>query len=99
MGQVSSGKLVKRVWRGLTGHRAKKVAWGYTLQLNGKQERRVCGEWTKEQARDALAKRILERDAPKEPAKPKTLGEVAGEYLDYKRGKGKRSIKRDEQIL
>jgi hypothetical protein len=30
---------------------------------------------------------------------PKTLGQVAQEYLDYKRGKGKRSIRQDEQIL
>jgi integrase len=101
MAQLSNGKLIKRIWksRGLTGHQIKKVAWGYTLQVNGKQERRVCKEWTKEQARDALAERILERDAPKEPPKPKTLGEVAQDYLDYKRGKGKRSIDRDAEIL
>lgn len=33
------------------------------------------------------------------PAVPKTLGQVGQEYLDYKRGKGKRSIRQDEQIL
>ena len=31
----------KRTWlsRGPTGHRVRKVAYGYTLQVNGKQER------------------------------------------------------------
>ncbi len=93
--------VIKRTWlsRGPTGHKVRKVAWGYTLQVNGKQERRVCAEWDKAIAQDALATRLLERDAPKEPAKPKTLGEVAQEYLDFKRGKGKRSIRQDEQIL
>ncbi len=91
----------KRTWlrRGPTGHKVRKVAWGYTLQVNGKQERKFAVEWTKDDARDALAARILERDAPETPAAPKTLGQVGQEYLDFKRGKGKRSIRQDEQIL
>src|SRR3989304_2325843 len=94
-------KLIKRVWksRGPTGHTVKKVAWGYTLQVDGQQERRWCGTWTKEEAQEKLSARILEREAPTPSSTPKTLGAVAGEYLDYKRGKGKRSIRRDEQIL
>ncbi len=93
--------VIRRTWLspGPAGRKVRKVAWGYTLQANGKQERRVCAEWDKVTAQEALAKRLLERDAPKEPPKPKTLGEVAQEYLDYKRGKGKRSIRQDEQIF
>ena len=77
----------------------RKVAWGYTLQVLGKQERKFSGEWTRDDAQQALAAHLLERDAPPPPAVPKTLGQVAQEYLDYKRGKGKRSTRQDEQIL
>jgi hypothetical protein len=49
----------KRTWlsRGPTGHKVRKVAYAYTLQVNGKQERRVRAEWTREAAQEALAKR------------------------------------------
>ena len=91
----------KRTWlsRGPMGHKVRKIAWGYTVQVNGKQERKFSVEWTKDAARDALAARILERDTPPAPATPKTFGQAAQEYLDYKRGKGKRSIRQDEQII
>ncbi len=46
-----------------------------------------------------MAARILERDAPQPPATPKTFGQAAQEYLDFKRGKGKRLIRQDEQII
>ena len=92
--------VVKRTWRsrGPTGHKVRKVAWGYTLQVNGQQERRYDAAWSRRDAEEALAKRLLERDAPPPPAKPKTLAELVTEYLDYKRAKGKRSIGQDEQI-
>ncbi len=92
--------VVRRTWcsRGPTGHKVRKVAWGYTLQVNGQQERRYDAAWSRRDAEEALAKRLLERDAPPPPAKPKTLGELVTEYLDYKRAKGKRSIRQDEQI-
>ena len=94
-------RLIKRVWKGPgpTGHKIRKASWGYSVQVDGKQERQVCAAWSKEEAQDALAARILERDTPEEPPKPKTFGEVAQEYLDFKKGKGKRSIRQDEQIL
>jgi len=42
--------VIKRTWysRGPTGRRVKKVAYGYTLQLEGKQERKFDGSWTKD---------------------------------------------------
>lgn len=94
-------KVQKRTWvrRGPTGHRVKKIAWGYTLQAGGKQERKFSAGWTKDDAQNELAARLLQRDAPPAPATRKTLAQVAAEYLDYKRGKGKRSIRQDEQIL
>ncbi len=44
--------VIKRTWtsRGPTGHKVKKVAWRYTLQVKGKQERKFSGEWTREVA-------------------------------------------------
>jgi integrase len=67
--------------------------------VEGKQERVTKAHWTKDDAREALAKRILERDTPKTPPAPQTLAQVAEEYLVFKRGKGKRSIAQDEQLL
>ena len=92
--------VAKRTWwsRGPTGHRVRKVAWGYTLQVNGQQERRYDAAWSRRDAQEALAKRLLERDAPPPPPLSKTLGELVTEYLAYKRAKGKRSIRQDEQI-
>src|SRR5207244_11920366 len=92
--------VVKRTWRsrGPTGHKGRKVAWGYTLQVNGQQERRYDAAWSRRDAEEALAKRLLERDAPPPPAKRKTLGELVAEYLDYKRAKGNREIRQEEQL-
>src|SRR5262245_29244861 len=93
----------KRSWlsRGPTGHKVRKVAWGYTLQVNGKQERKYSADWSRDDARTELDARRLALTAPS--AAPvvatKTFGEVAGEYLEFKRGKGKRSIGGDELHL
>jgi hypothetical protein len=82
--------IIKRVWysRGPSGHKVRKVAHRYTLQLADKQERKVDANWTKEQAQAALAARLLERDAPKPAPAPKTFGQVAQEYLEFKTGEG-----------
>jgi hypothetical protein len=76
----------KRAWlsRGPTGHRVRKVAWGYALQVNGKQERCFRAEWTREVAQEELAKRLLKRDAPPQPVAPKTFAQVSEKYLAFK---------------
>lgn len=93
--------VIKRTWlsRGPTGHKVRKVAWGYTLQNNGKQERRFDAAWSREDAEEALAARILERDAPRKKSVWKTFGEMADEYLAQKRALGKRSIRNDETAI
>jgi hypothetical protein len=92
--------VIKRIWR--SGPRkVKRSAWGYTMQKDGKQIRVTRAAWTENDAQTALAAAILERDAAAAPPAPviRTLGQVAQEYLDFKRGKGKRSIRQDEQIV
>src|SRR5215813_5761903 len=93
----------KRTWlsRGPTGHKVRKVAWGYTLQVDGKQERKFSAEWSRDDAQTALDARRLALTVPPMPpvAAAKTFAVVAEEYLEFKRGKGKRSIREDETIL
>jgi len=40
-------KIQKRTWlgRGPTSHKVRKVAWGYTLQVGRKQERKYRSSW------------------------------------------------------
>ena len=92
--------IIKRTWtsRGPTGHKVKKVAWGYTLQVKGQQERKFSGEWTREAAEQALAARTLQLDA-EDPRAPRTLAQVAQEYLNYKRAKGKKSLENDTTFI
>jgi hypothetical protein len=54
-------KVIKRVWKstGPSGHRVKRVAWGYRIVVNGKPEKVTRADWTKEAARDALARASL----------------------------------------
>lgn len=62
-------KVFQRVWR--SGPRkVKRAAWGYTVQIDGKQERRFREEWTKEDAEKALAGRQLGLAAPQAPQRP-----------------------------
>ena len=87
----------KRTWlsRGLTGRKVRKVSWGYTLQANGKQERKFSAAWTEEDARTELAKRILAK-APT-AIRPTTLGQAVERYLQAKARK--RSLAEDRRML
>ncbi len=52
--------IFRRVWksRGALNERVKRVAYGYTLMVNGKQERKVSSAWiTETEALEALATR------------------------------------------
>ncbi|MGH7367497.1 MAG: integrase [Candidatus Rokuibacteriota bacterium] len=84
--------VVKRTWtgRGPTGRRVKKVAWGYSVIVNGRQERRHSAAWSEEDAQRALAARVLGIEAQAErkvvPAAA-TFEMVAARYLEVKRGR------------
>jgi integrase len=88
----------QRAWK-VPGQRAKRKAWGFTVQVDGKQKRVYKSEWTKDDAEKALAAFVLEVEPP-EPAKPTsgmTLAQAAERYLATKARK--RTLKKDERIL
>ena len=39
------GQIFRRTWKS-GPRRVRRVAWGYTLQIDGKQERRFRQEWS-----------------------------------------------------
>ncbi len=53
------GRVIKRVWksRGPLGRKVKHVAWGYSVWLDGKRDRRYDSAWTQDDAEQALAAR------------------------------------------
>jgi integrase len=73
----------------------KVVSWGFTVQVNGKQQKRFSSEWTKDAAQEALAKFLLEKDQPK--AKPITFADAAERYEEAKARK--RSLREDKKTL
>jgi hypothetical protein len=94
-------KIITRTWkaRGSNGRRVKRTAYGYTLMVNGQRERRVSEEWTtKEEALAALLARQKEIAAGQVERTPeRTLGQLAEEYLVYK--KAKPSLREDTRYL
>jgi integrase len=92
--------IIKRTWtsRGPTGRRVKRVAYGYSLVVDGKQVRKYDSAWSKEDARDALAKRVLglEEERAKATA-PLTFGQATERYLQAKARK--RSVGQDALYL
>jgi hypothetical protein len=95
-------KIIRREWtmRGPTGKRVRHVAYGYTLMANGRRERKVSSAWlTEADVIEALAQRQKEIAAGiVGPRVERTLGELAEEYLAYKRDHGKRTLSEDERI-
>jgi integrase len=87
--------------RGPNGRRVRHAAWGYTLTAGEKQERKFSSEWaTREQAWEALNARLKAIEAGQlTPREPRTLGQVAEEYLQYKTVNKKRSVDEDRRIL
>jgi integrase len=60
-------KVIRVVWR--SGPRnVKRCAWGYTIEIDKKQVRKVDAAWSAEDAAPALAARLLERDGLASPA-------------------------------
>ena len=89
-------RVNQRLWK-IPGQRTKRKAWGFTAQINGKQDRRYKAEWTQDDAEAELAKALLQI----EPEKPKgpgiTLAQAADRYLATKARK--RTVEADRRQL
>ena len=98
-------RIIKRTWtsRGPTGHKVKRVSYGFTVQLNGKQERRFSATWTDRAAAEDglkayLAKRAATQAEPSAPAPPlTTFAEAVERYLAAKARK--KAIAHDRRLL
>src|SRR5437868_6466955 len=91
-------QVFQRVWK--SGPRnVRRTAWGYTLQVNGRQIRKFDAAWDEDAAQKALAARILERDVPAAPTTSSgmTFGPMVEKFIAEKKSEGKRSIKDDEE--
>lgn len=95
------GRIIRRTWksRGPMGRKVKHVAWGYSVWLDGRRERRWNSSWTQDDAEKALAARIL--DVEQRPATGAagglTLAQAAERYLAAKARK--RSLRGDRLTL
>ena len=96
------GRVIKRVWksRGPLGRKVKHVAWGYSVWVDSKRDRRYDSAWTKDDAEQALAARVLniaQAETPATPSSGLTLAQAAERYLAAKARK--RSLRGDRLML
>jgi hypothetical protein len=93
-------QVIERIWR--SGPRkVKRSAWGYTLMVNGKQIRKYNAAWSKDDAQNALAEFILQRDVPvPTPVAPiVTFKAMTERYLREKKAAKKKTIRNDKNII
>jgi len=77
-------KVRQRTWR-VGGRRTKRKAWGFVTVENGGQIRCFKSEWTKEDAENALAARLLKiEQQPKAKAVGLTFGAAVERYIKTK---------------
>lgn len=96
-------KIIRREWtsKGPMGKTVRHVAFGYTLAINGKRERKVSSTWlSKDDALKALSERLQQigagqTDRPIEA----TFSQTVERYLKFKADHGKRSLREDTRIL
>ena len=97
---ATKGRIIRRTWksRGPLGRTVKRVAWGYSVWVDGLRERRWDSSWAREDAEQALAARVLnvEQRAAK-VAGGLTLAEAGERYLAAKARK--RSLRGDRRTL
>jgi integrase len=77
-------KVNQRLWRA-PGQRAKRKAWGFTVQVDGKQKRCYKAEWTREDAEKAFAALLLQiEQRPKTKPAGMTFGQAVDRYMAAK---------------
>ena len=89
-------KVSQRLWK-IPGQRAKRKAWGFTVQVDGKQKRIYKAEWTRDDAQKALAALLLQVEQLPKTRSTLTLTDAGERYLAAKTRK--RSLAEDRRIL
>jgi integrase len=93
-------QVTKRTWR--SGPRkVKRVAYGYTFQdKDGNQVRQSDASWTREDAEQAMAARMLNISTPKaDDVHVVTFKQMTERYLLEKEAAKKKNIKADKHII
>ena len=95
------GKVITRKWKGIgpTGRKITKVSYGYSVAIAGKQERVVKAEWSRDDARAELVKRLEEVGQGRTAPSTTTFRQLAAAYLEFKAASGKRSMREDRRIM
>src|SRR5881409_1168184 len=86
----------QRAWK-VPGQRAKRKAWGFTAQINGRQIRRYKTEWTQDDAERELAAAVLQMEPERPNDASITLAAAAERYLGLKARK--RTFTEDKRTL
>lgn len=87
----------QREWR-IPGKRTKRLAWGFSVTVNGKRTKKYCAEWSKEDAEKELATVMLGLEQEQRSEQPGiTLGDAVERYFAAK--VRKKSVKDDERHL
>jgi integrase len=90
--------ITQREWK-IPGQRTKRLAWGYTITVNGKRTKSFRAEWSKDDAKEAEAKALLKIEAPKPQAEGIRLSEAAERYLVTRTNHGNPRSKEDRRIV
>src|SRR5262245_3799909 len=96
-------KITTNTWttKNALGKRIKHIAYGYTMTVNGKRERKWSAEWT---SKDDVIKAVNERNQQiqagqiERPANV-TLAQAIERYMQFKADHGKRSLQNDRFSL
>ena len=92
-------QVIERIWRN-GPRKVKRTAWGYTVQINGRQERKYDAAWSREDAEKALTARLLNVATPKvEDVHIVTFKAMTERYLKEKEISRKRTIENDRKII
>ena len=89
-------RVNQRPWI-VPGQRGKRKAWGFTVQVDGRQKRVYKSEWTRDDAEKALAAFLLKVEEPKAKTSGLTFAQAIERYLAAKAKK--RSLDDDRRLL
>lgn len=89
-------RVNQRPWK-VPGQRGKRKAWGFTVQVGGRQKRVYKSEWTRDNAEKALAAFLLKVEEPKAKTSGLTFAQAIERYLAAKAKK--RSLDDDRRLL